>query len=319
MKKILSVSLLAMLAVSTARADIASTKYVDDQIDGLDDVSADAVENSAMYTQSVTQEDGTVTVAVTEFASSVTADNNVAPTSAAVYAAINPIKIIVEDKPWEDGNFVANDTVTSEKIADGEVKTVDIADLAVTTEKIANNAVTSEKILDGEVETVDIADLAVTTEKIADDAVTSAKIADGAITDVLGYVPEDVGNKIVETDASRLRQADLEDTKKYMSAPTVVSYVDQEIGGLSNTVGNQIAGKQPKSTLDFQVGGTQGTWFNLVDTLPAACTVAKAECALVSAADASGKVTVKWSVVVEGDATSSTVAVVAPADEDRIK
>lgn len=45
------------------------------------------------------------------------------------------------------------------------------------------NTVDSAAIIDGQVKTIDIDGLAVTTDKIADGAVTNAKIADGAVTD----------------------------------------------------------------------------------------------------------------------------------------
>lgn len=70
--------------------------------------------------------------------------------------------------------------------------TVDIADEAVTTDKIGDGAVgptqlkddsiSTEKIIDGQVKVDDIGPLAVTTEKIQQGAVTEGKIASGAVT-----------------------------------------------------------------------------------------------------------------------------------------
>ena len=62
-------------------------------------------------------------------------------------------------------------TIKSADIFDGEVKTADLA----------NNAVTSPKIQNGQVSTDDLANNAVTTGKIADDAIQAEDIADGVI------------------------------------------------------------------------------------------------------------------------------------------
>ncbi|MGA9638108.1 hypothetical protein, partial [Flavobacterium sp.] len=112
--------------------------------------------------------------------------------------ASDPFKVkdlgIITDKLAADAVTSAkilNETILSEDIKDGEVKTADIADDAVTTIKIVDGAVTSAKILnetilsedikDGEVKTADIADDAVTTIKIVDGAVSSAKILNETI------------------------------------------------------------------------------------------------------------------------------------------
>lgn len=62
------------------------------------------------------------------------------------------------------------------------IKTGDIADAAVTTDKIANGAIISDKIGDDSVTTAKIADSAVQAAKLAPDSVTTDKIADKAIT-----------------------------------------------------------------------------------------------------------------------------------------
>jgi hypothetical protein len=63
-------------------------------------------------------------------------------------------------------------TIRSADIFDGEVKTADLA----------NNAVTSPKIQNGQVNTDDLASHAVTTGKIADGMIQEQDIADGAVT-----------------------------------------------------------------------------------------------------------------------------------------
>lgn len=62
------------------------------------------------------------------------------------------------------------------------VDTANIANYAVTEDKIAGGAVTAYQLADAAVQTAKIADGAITTAKIADVAVTTAKLADGAVT-----------------------------------------------------------------------------------------------------------------------------------------
>ena len=69
-------------------------------------------------------------------------------------------------------NSIANDAITSDKLATGGIATVDMAD----------GSVTSLKIAAGAVDTVDIADSAITTAKIAAGAVATVDIADAAVT-----------------------------------------------------------------------------------------------------------------------------------------
>lgn len=62
------------------------------------------------------------------------------------------------------------------------VGTANIANYAVTEDKIAAGAVTAYQLADAAVQTAKIADKAITTAKIADVTVTTAKLADGAVT-----------------------------------------------------------------------------------------------------------------------------------------
>ena len=64
-------------------------------------------------------------------------------------------------------NSIANDAITSDKLATGGIATVDMAD----------GSVTSLKILDGAIATADIAASAITSAKIADANVTTDKLA----------------------------------------------------------------------------------------------------------------------------------------------
>ncbi len=84
------------------------------------------------------------------------------------------------------------------KIADNAITTAKIASGAVTNSDLANNAVTGTKILDGAVSEADIANSAVTSNKIATNAVSTTKIADGGVgnADLAGNSV--TGNKVVD-------------------------------------------------------------------------------------------------------------------------
>lgn len=87
-----------------------------------------------------------------------------------------------------NADVIGDNAVTSAKIADGAVATVDLADNAVTTAKIAagaiatldlaDNSVTSAKIADGSIGAADLAANSVTATQLAAGSVTAAKILD---------------------------------------------------------------------------------------------------------------------------------------------
>jgi hypothetical protein len=81
-----------------------------------------------------------------------------------------------------DAENLANGAVTNDKIADGAVKEAKLAPNAVTMDKIATYAVSGSKIAPAAVATNKIVDEAVTEAKISDLAVTEAKIATAAVT-----------------------------------------------------------------------------------------------------------------------------------------
>lgn len=78
--------------------------------------------------------------------------------------------------------LLSGNSVTSAKIADNAVTTNKIAFYAVTESRIADNAISSTKLAIGSVTDTKIADNAVTANKIASNAVTTNKIPDGAVT-----------------------------------------------------------------------------------------------------------------------------------------
>ena len=77
---------------------------------------------------------------------------------------------------------VADESITTEKLAALAVTSAKLAAAAVETDKIKDGAVTSVKLADLAVTAARLADLAVETAKIKDQAVTTTKIADKAVT-----------------------------------------------------------------------------------------------------------------------------------------
>jgi hypothetical protein len=79
--------------------------------------------------------------------------------------------------------------VKATDIADGHVRSPEIADGAVGTSELGANAVDTTKIADNAVDTPKIADNAVDTPKIADDAVDSSEVAPNAVrgSELLNY------------------------------------------------------------------------------------------------------------------------------------
>ena len=77
---------------------------------------------------------------------------------------------------------VADESITTAKLAALAVTSAKLAAAAVETDKIQDGAITSVKLADLAVTAARLADLAVETAKIKDKAVTTAKIADKAVT-----------------------------------------------------------------------------------------------------------------------------------------
>ena len=74
-----------------------------------------------------------------------------------------------------------SDTVFSDDIVNGQVKTVDLSAGAVAQPNLAVNSVNGNKIIDGQVGVADIGSAAVATAELADNAVTKNKIATGSV------------------------------------------------------------------------------------------------------------------------------------------
>ena len=72
--------------------------------------------------------------------------------------------------------------VTTDKVADANITTSKLADSSVETEKINNKAVTTDKLNDGAVDNSKLSTNAVTSEKIKDESIITEKLNDRAVT-----------------------------------------------------------------------------------------------------------------------------------------
>ena len=73
-------------------------------------------------------------------------------------------------------------SVTTDKVADANITTSKLADSSVETEKINNKAVTTDKLNDGAVDNSKLSPNAVTSEKIKDESIITEKINNRAVT-----------------------------------------------------------------------------------------------------------------------------------------
>nr|DAF83317.1 MAG TPA: hypothetical protein [Caudoviricetes sp.] len=154
--------------------------------------------------------------------------------------------------------------VTSAKLAAAAVETAKIKDEAVTTPKLAAFAVTAARLADLAVETAKIKDKAVTTEKIADKAVTTAQLGDASVgtaqLDALSVTAAKLAALAVETakikdgavTRAKLAQDALYSPNVMMGATEVRTLVGSDVG--TTFIGN--------SSVDYVVT------VNKADTIP---------------------------------------------------
>src|SRR4051794_11631572 len=80
------------------------------------------------------------------------------------------------------GTAYAANTVFSDDIVDGEVKSVDLQDLGVANADLAGNSVGSNKISNGGVANADLGADSVSSAKVADGSLTGGDVADNTLS-----------------------------------------------------------------------------------------------------------------------------------------
>ena len=142
---------------------------------------------------------------------------------------LGDVKLEVADGAITADKLAAN-AVTSEKINDGAVTSTKLANDSVVTEKIQDKAVTTEKLADKAVTSTQLGDSAVTTDKIANGNVTTEKLADGAVTKE--KLSNSLKTKIAEIDNKANIDATNIDTDKYISKLNEGVNIDTPTGKL---------------------------------------------------------------------------------------
>lgn len=196
---ILAISVIAVMSAGAARADIASTTYVDNKVSPVatkadtnaSDITAlkSGKQDKLGYTAENTANKLASGGNMEEIVKAADADTKYPTVKAALEIAqvaagaeTGKFKALA-NYDTVSTDLIENGAVTSAKIADGTIATADLSGGSVTTAKIADLNVTEGKIAANAVTTAKIKDANVTTAKVADGAITSAKIANGTIAE----------------------------------------------------------------------------------------------------------------------------------------
>lgn len=99
-------------------------------------------------------------------------------------------------------------SVTTEKVADANITTSKLADSSVETEKINNKAVTTDKLNDGAVDGRTISEASVEKKHLANDSVATEKLQDSAITSDKIHTDAVTEEKIKDSSVSNSKLAD---------------------------------------------------------------------------------------------------------------
>jgi hypothetical protein len=146
---------------------------------------------------------------------------------------------------------LADDGVTTAKIAAGAITVTELASNAVETAKIKNDAVTADKLADDAVVTANIVAKNVTGAKIADKGVDTAQIADSAIKAL------QINTDAVET--TKIKDANVTADKLAANAVETAKILDANV-----TLAKLAAGIKPSHIVKFFVLGSTITGTELV-------------------------------------------------------
>lgn len=302
MKKLsglLAVSLIAIMMAPAARADIASTAYVDSKDTAIrNDMELKA--NKKTSTEELSEKDDTsypTVAAAYNIANIALGDNAVEKeqgTAGANKALITSASGTVTTGTIATG-MITNSAVTNGKIANG----------AVTADKIGANAVTSAKIADANVTTAKIAASAVTDAKLATDSVTPLKVKDGLVTGSGSVtVTRNATTGVITvsgTDTTYDDSTIKADIKKNADAITTINNSDvMKSGATKAKIGaiaaNTTAATNAKSAADAAQATADGLKTSKQDKLVATgdgANIAGSDGVSVSIDSTSGKITVK--------------------------
>lgn len=174
---------------------------------------------------------------------------------------------------------VANESITTAKLAPKAVTTAKIDDGAIGTAQMAAKAVTNAKIADKTITAAQLADAIITAAKIANKAVGTAQIADGAITNpLLGAKAVGAANMDDLSVPARALQASSVDASKIKDG--VVSSAKLAANSVSAnytaTIGTGWSGTAAPYTIAVTVTGIVASDTPMIDLNPSA-TFATAE------------------------------------------
>ena len=168
-KKVLVISLIAIILsfVAIVLAVVVQPSFeIGEESIGIDEIKNDAVTGNKILDGTVTDLD-IINSGISRIASNSITGNMILSNAINSNHISNDVLDSISSQV-----VVSNNSITSDKIVNGEIKTQDIDD----------NSITSEKIINGEIESEDISDNAVGSSEIADDAVGSSEIDDNSIT-----------------------------------------------------------------------------------------------------------------------------------------
>ena len=320
MKKLLTVSLVAVMAVSAAHADIASTTYVDNAVQPV----STKVGSGQFTADTSIAGAADLTVAANTLAGAIKSiqSGNLTITEKSIQESM-----LSEGVQTKLGQAVAADTLSKENKA-----TIEGLDKAAS-------------VVDGEyVSTVVQADGKVSEQKVTfDSTVTQNGVnapSSGAVhtfvTDAMGNMETAVELKQDKLTARDFVKIDYDPdsgntyiTTTYQGTDSVAISGEGEISvdfgavdasnttkavvgaSVASAISDMDADKQDKSNVKYALGSGDGQWIDLMTTLPATCKAANAVCTMVTKGGE-----MYWEVIAGGTDTEGKIDFTAPAAQN---
>lgn len=312
MKKLsglLAVSLIAIMMAPSARADIASTGYVDNKDTAIrNDMELNANKKKLGDELKDNDDVGYPTVAAAfDIANVALGDTAVIKEQGSTGA--NKALITNESGTVTTGTIatgmITNGAVTADKLGAKAVTTAKIGDSAVTAAKLAAGSVTTTTIVDSNVTGAKIANGAVTEAKLAKDSVTPLKVKDGLVKGGGSVsVTRDATTGVITvsgTDTTYNDTAIKADIKKNADAITTINNSAVMNSGatkakIDTIATNTTAAANAKSAADAAQATANGLKTSKQDKLVATgdnANIAGSDGVSVSIDSTSGKITVK--------------------------